>query len=337
MKPVKRPLTKASLRAFLAVPLAAALALGGLVTPMEARAADFPAKPVRFIVPFPPGGPVDTVARALGQKVSEYWGQPVLVENRAGAGGIVGAEAAARAAPDGYTVFVGAIHHSVLPGLGIKLSYDIERDFAPVIFGARFPIILVANPSVPASNVRELVAWAKANPAKLSYGSAGNGGGTHLAGELFKSLAGVFILHIPYRGSAPAMADVVGNQVQLMFADGPTALAALRGNRVKAIAVGSPQRSALVPQVPTMAEAGLPGYEAYSWAGMWVPAGTPPAVITKLNADMARAFADPALRERLLGQGAEPAPGTAAEFGAFVRAEKTKWAQVIQRAGIKPD
>ena len=307
------------------------------VTPLGASAQDFPVRPVRFIVPFPPGGPVDTVARALAQKVSEYWAQPVQVENRAGAGGIVGAEAASRAAPDGYTVFVGAIHHSVLPSLGLKLSYDIERDFMPVIFGARFPIILVAHPTLPASNVKDLIAYAKANPAKLTYSSAGNGGGTHLAGELFKNLAGVFILHIPYRGSAPAMADVVGGQTQMMFADGPTALAAMRGNRVKALAVGSPQRSALVPQVPTMAEAGLKGYEAYSWTGLWVPAGTPAAVIAKLNADMSRAFSDPATKERLLGQGAEPAPGSAAEFGAFVRAEKAKWARVIKAANIKPD
>ncbi len=317
--------------------LALALAGWALAGAVQAQSAEFPARPVRFIVPFPPGGPVDTVARALGQKVGEYWGQPVIVENRAGAGGIVGAEIAARAAPDGHTVFVGAIHHSVLPGLGIKLSYDIERDFAPVIFGARFPIILVANPSVPATNVKELIAHAKANPGRLSYSSAGNGGGTHLAGELFKNLAGVFILHIPYRGSAPAMSDVISGQTQLMFADGPTALAALRGNRVKAMAVGSPQRSALVPQVPTMTEAGVKGYEAYSWTGLWVPAGTPPAVIARLNADMARAFADPALKERLLGQGAEPAPGTPSEFGAFVRAEKAKWARVIQAANIKPD
>ncbi|HPU53634.1 MAG TPA: tripartite tricarboxylate transporter substrate binding protein [Burkholderiaceae bacterium] len=305
--------------------------------PLSTLAQDFPSRPVRFIVPFPPGGPVDTVARALAQKVSEYWGQPVLVENRAGAGGIVGAEAASRATPDGYTVFVGSIHHSVLPGLGMKLSYDIERDFTPVIFGARFPIILVANPALPASSVKDLIAYAKANPAKLTYSSAGNGGGTHLAGELFKNLAGVFILHIPYRGSSPAMADVIGGQTQMMFADGPTALAAMRGGRVKALAVGSPQRSALVPQVPTMTEAGVKGYEAYSWTGLWVPAGTPGSVVAKLNADMNRAFSDPATKDRLLGQGAEPAPGTAAEFGAFVRAEKDKWARVIKAANIKPD
>jgi tripartite-type tricarboxylate transporter receptor subunit TctC len=197
----------------------------------------------------------------------EYWAQPVLVENRAGAGGIVGAEAASRAAPDGYTVFVGAIHHSVLPSLGMKLPYDIERDFTPVIFGARFPIILVAHPTLPASNVKDLIAYAKANPAKLTYSSAGNGAARIWRRELFKSLSGVFILHIPYRGSSPAMADVAGGQTQLMFADGPTALAAMRGNRVKALAVGSPQRSALVPQVPTIAESGVKGYEAYSWTG----------------------------------------------------------------------
>jgi tripartite-type tricarboxylate transporter receptor subunit TctC len=297
----------------------------------------FPSGPVRLIVPFPPGGPVDVTGRALAQRLTEIWGAQVTVENRGGGNSVIGAEVAARAAPDGHSIFVGAIHQSVLPGFGNKLPYDIEKDFTPVMFGAQFPIILCAHPSVPASNVRELVRYAKANPGKLAFSSAGNGGGTHLAGELFKEKSGVFMLHIPYRGSAPAMTDLLAGQVQLMFSDGPTALPHVKTGRVKALAVGSPRRSALVPDLPTMIEAGVPGYEAYSWAGVWVPAATPRDIVAKINADTVKAFSDPATKERLLGQGAEVSPGTPEQFGGFVRGEMTKWAAVIKRAGIKPD
>ena len=196
--------------------LAAASALSGTARAQSA----FPRGPVRLIVPFPPGGPVDVTGRAMAQKLTELWGTQVSVENRSGGNSVIGAEAAARAAPDGHTIFLGAIHQSVLPGFGNKLPYDIEKDFTPVMFGAQFPIIVCVHPSVPVSNVKELVAYAKKNPGKLAYSSAGNGGGTHLAGELFKEKAGVFILHIPYRGSAPAMADLLAGQVQLMFSDG---------------------------------------------------------------------------------------------------------------------
>ncbi len=297
----------------------------------------FPRGPVRLIVPFPPGGPVDVTGRAMAQKLTELWGMQVAVENRSGGNSVIGAEAAARAAPDGHTIFLGAIHQSVLPGFGSKLPYDIEKDFTPVMFGAQFPIIVCAHPSVPFNNVKELIAYARQNPARLAYSSAGNGGGTHLAGELFKEKAGVFMLHIPYRGSAPAMADLLAGQVQMMFSDGPTALPQVRAGKVKALAVGSPKRSALVPDLPTMIEAGLPGYEAYSWAGFWVPAATPREIVTRLNADFVRAFSDTAVKERLLGQGAEVAPGTPEQFGAFVKSEMAKWAAVIKRAGIKPD
>ena len=311
-------------------------ALCGITGSAQAQTT-FPRGPVRLIVPFPPGGPVDVTARALAQRLTELWGQQVAVENRSGGNSVIGAEAAARAAPDGQTIFVGAIHQSVLPGFGNKLPYDLEKDFTPVMFGAQFPIILCAHPSVPAANVRELIKYAKANPGRLAYSSAGNGGGTHLAGELFKEKAGVFMLHIPYRGSAPAMTDLLAGQVQLMFSDGPTALPHLKSGRVKALAVGSPKRSALVPELPTMIEAGLPGYEAYSWAGIWAPAATPREIVVKINADTVRAFSDAATRERLLGQGAEVGPGTPEQFGSFVKSGMTKWAAVIKRAGIKPD
>lgn len=310
----------------------AVLALAG-----PACAQSFPSKPIRFIVPFPPGGPVDAVARIVGQRVSQSTGQAVTVENRAGAGGIVGAEYSAKAAADGYTVFVCAIHHSVLPSIHAKLPYDFWRDFVPVSMGATFPIVVVANPSVPVNSLKDLIAYARANPGKLSYGSSGNGGGTHLAGELFKTLAGVDILHVPYKGSAPAMTDVLGGQVQLMFADGPTAVPQVKGGKVKALAVAQAKRSALVPDVPNAGEAGLPGYDAYSWAGFVAPAGTPAEVVARLNAEIVKALSAPDMRDALLTRGAEPQPGTPEQFAAFVRAEMTKWARVVREANIKVD
>ena len=318
----------------------ASAALMGLTTSARAAAqaaASYPLRPVRIIVPFPPGGPVDVTARALAARLSTLWSQSVVVENRSGANSVIGADAAAKAAPDGYTLFMGAIHQSVLPGLGLKLPYDIEKDFQPVMFGAVFPIVLVVHPAVPARNLSELIQLVKASPGKFAYSSSGNGGGTHLAGELFKAQAEVFMLHIPYRGSAPAMADLLGGQVQMMFADGPTGVPQVKAGRVRAMAVGSPQRSALLPEVPTMREAGLKDYEAYSWAGLWVPAGVPADLVARLNADCVKAFSDPAVKERLLGQGAEVRPGTPAEFGAFVKTEIRKWGAVIRRANIKPD
>ena len=304
---------------------------------LPAAAQGYPAKPVRFIVPFPPAGPVDTTARGFTQKLSEYWGQQALVENRAGAGGIVGAEAAAKSTPDGYTFFVGSIHHSVLPSLNPKLPYDIQKDFVPVTFAAQFPIILVAHPSVPAKTVQELIAYAKQNPGKLAYGSAGNGGGTHLAGELFKTMAGVDLLHVPFKGSAPAMTDLLGGQVQLMFSDAPTALPHVKSGKVRALGVGSPKRSALVPDVPTIAESGVKGYDAYSWAGVFAPAGTPKEIVAKVNADIVKSLSDPEVKKRLLEAGAEAAPGTPDQFGAFLKAEIAKWAKVVKDANIKAD
>ncbi len=310
----------------------AALAVAG-----GAAAQSYPSKPIRFIVPFPPGGPVDAVARIVGQRISQSTGQAVTVENRAGAGGIVGAEIAAKAPADGYTVFVCAIHHSVLPSINAKLPYDFWRDFVSVGMGATFPIVVVANPSVPVNSLKELIAYAKANPGKLSYGSSGNGGGTHLAGELFKTLAGVDILHVPYKGSAPAMTDVLGGQVQLMFADGPTAVPQVKGGKVKALAVAQSKRSALVPDVPNAGEAGLPGYDAYSWAAFVAPAGTPPEIVQRLNAEIVKALSAPDMREAMLARGAEPQPGTPEQFTAFMRGEMTKWAKVVREANIKAD
>jgi tripartite-type tricarboxylate transporter receptor subunit TctC len=311
----------------------ALLALAG----MNALAQSFPSKPVRFIVPFPPGGPVDTTARITAQKLSELWGQQVIIDNRAGAGGIVGAEAAAKSPADGYTVFVCAIHHSVLPGLKPKLSYDIEKDFVPLTFGARFPIILVANPAVAANTVGELIALAKKNPGKLSFGSSGNGGGTHLAGELFNMQAGTDLQHIPYKGSAPAMSDLLGGQVNLMFSDAPTALQHIKNGKVRALGVANAQRSELLPGIPAIAESGLPGYEAYSWAAFVAPAGVPKDIAAKLSTDIAKVLAQPETKQRLLDAGAEAAPTTAEGFGKILHAEIQKWTKVVKTANIQAD
>lgn len=315
---------------------AGALALAGLL-PAHAQTGPFPNRPVKLVVPFPPGGPVDTVARAVGQKLQELWGQPVVVDNRAGAGGQVGADLAAKAPADGYTVFVCSIHHTVLPALKPKLPYDIERDFVPLSFGARFPIVLVLAPGVEARNVAELVALAKRQPGKLAYASSGNGGGTHLAGELFDLQAGTKLLHVPYKGSAPAMADVLGGQVQMMFADAPTALPQVRGGKVRAIGVAQAQRSELFPGVPTFAEAGVPGYDAYSWAGFVAPAATPKDVAARLSADIARVLALPDVKARLHDAGAEPAPTSAEAFGQFLSAELAKWGRVVKAGNIQAD
>jgi tripartite-type tricarboxylate transporter receptor subunit TctC len=297
----------------------------------------YPSRQVRFIVPFPAGGPMDTVGRAVGQRLTEVWGQPVVVDNRAGAGGLVGADVAAKSPHDGYTVLVCSIHHTVLPSLQRKLPYDIERDFAPLTFGTRFPIVLVAHPSLPVRNVAELIALDKTKPRSLSFASAGNGGGTHLAGELFNMLAGTQMQHVPYKGSAPAMSDLLGNQVALMFSDAPTAIPQIRAGKVRAIAMGSAQRWSGLPDLPTVAESGLNGYEAYSWAAFVAPAGTPGDVVNRLSTDIGQALNQPDVRQRLQDVGAEAAPGTPQEMAQLLRSEMSKWAQVVRTGRIQMD
>jgi tripartite-type tricarboxylate transporter receptor subunit TctC len=314
----------------------AAAAMGTLAVPAFAQSA-YPSRPVKFVVPFPAGGPVDTTGRAVAQKLSELWGQQAIVDNRAGAGGIVGAEIAAKLPADGYNVFVCSIHHSVLPSLKPRLTYDIERDFMPVSFGAMFPVVLVAHPDVPVKTVADLIALDKRSPGKLSYGSSGSGGGTHLAGELFNMQAGTKLLHVPYKGSAPAMTDLLGGQVQFMFSDAPTALPQIKAGKVRAIAVASAQRSALLPDVPTVAESGLPGYEAYSWAAFLVPAGTPKDLVQRLSADIGKALGDPQVKQRLYDAGAEAAPTTPEAFAKMLHTEIAKWTKVVRTADIKVD
>lgn len=297
----------------------------------------WPDKAVTFVVPFPPGGPVDATARITTQAMAKNWSVPAVIDNKAGAGGIVGAQAAAKAAPDGYHFFFAAIHHAVLPSLNAKLPYDIQKDFVPVGMGARYPIVLVVHPSLPVKSVQELIAYAKANPNKLSYSSAGTGGGTHLAGELFASLTGVKMQHIPYKGSSPAMQDLVGGQVQLMFADATSALPFIKSGRVRALAVGNPEPSVFFPELPTIASAGVKDYEAYSWSGVVAPKGTPPEAVKQANAQLNKALKDPQVIETMNKAGQEPVAMSPEEFAAFLDVEIKKWSKTVQEAGIKPE
>ncbi len=322
---------------FLNVCVLAIAAITAAATVQAQAQATWPDKAVTFIVPFPPGGPVDTTARLTTQAMAKNWSTPAVIDNKAGAGGIVGAQAAAKSAPDGNHFFFAAIHHAVLPSLNSKLPYDIQKDFVPVGMGARYPIVLVVHPSLPVKNVQELIDYAKANPNKLSYSSAGTGGGTHLAGELFTSLAGVKMQHIPYKGSSPAMQDLVGGQVQLMFADATSAIPFIKSGRVRALAVGNPEPSVFFPDLPTIASAGVKGYEAYSWSGVVAPKGTPPEAVKQANAQLNKVLKDPQVIETMNKAGQEPVAMSPEEFAAFLDNEIKKWSKTIQSAGIKPE
>jgi tripartite-type tricarboxylate transporter receptor subunit TctC len=303
-----------------------------------ASAQGFPTKPIRIVVPFPAGGTTDVLARAAAQKLTETLGQPAVVDNRPGAGGNIGAELVAKSAPDGYTLLMGTVGtHAINPGLYPKLPYDHVKDFAPVILVAGVPNVLVVNPSLPVNSVQELVAYAKANPGKLNFASSGNGTSIHLSAELFKLMAGVQMTHVPYKGSAPALQDLVGGQVQLMFDNMPSSLALIKAGKLKALAVTSKERAPALPDVPTIAESGLPGYDASSWFGLLAPAGTPPPAIARLNGEIAKWLATPEAREKLLAQGANAAGGTPEDFARFIAAETAKWQKVVKESGAKVD
>ncbi|MEO8675947.1 MAG: tripartite tricarboxylate transporter substrate binding protein [Casimicrobiaceae bacterium] len=314
--------------------LGALLALAAIV----ASAQTYPAKPIRLVVPFPPGGATDILARDVAQKLTEAWGQQVIVDNRPGAGGNIGSELVAKAAPDGYTLEMGTVGtHAINASLYAKMPYDHVKDFAPVILVAGVPNVLVVNPALPANSVAELIAYAKANPGKLNFASSGNGTSIHLSGELFKFMAGVQMTHVPYKGSAPALQDLLGGQVQLMFDNLPPSLPQIKAGKLRALAVTSLTRAPALPDVPTMAEAGLPGFEASSWFGVLAPAGTPPAIVTKLNAEIAKWLATPEAKERLSKQGANAAGGTPEDFAKHIAAETAKWAKVVKDSGAKID
>jgi len=312
---------------------AAARLLALLVFCGAALAQPYPSKPVRFIVNFPPGGSVDLIARLIAPRMSERLGQPVVVENRAGAGGMIGVEAVAKSAPDGHTIGLataGALTSNAY--LYPAMPYDPEKDLAPVSMLALIPFFLVAHPSQPAT-LKELIQKAKVTP--LSYGFGGNGSTMHLAGELFNMMAGVKLQGVPYKGSGPVSADVLGGQVPLGVVDVPSAIASVRAGKMRALAVTSKQRIAAAPEVPTFEEAGLPGYEAVGWFGVVAPAATPPEVVHRLNGEIRAALAIPEVRERAIAAGTEPFADSPQEFAALIREETKKWAEVIKAAGVK--
>jgi len=321
----------------IARPTIAVLASLALLT-AAAQAQTYPSKPIRFIVPFAPGGGSDLVARTVGQKITEALGQPVIIDNRTGAAGMIGAEVAAKSPADGHTLLLGSNGPlAINPSLYPKMPYDAVRDFAPVSLVTIMPFVLVTHPALPVKTVKELIALARARPNQLNYGSPGNGSTTHLANELLKSMTGIQITHIPYKGVAPAAIDLISGQVQMMSGDLSTLLPHVRSGRMRAIAVTGAKRSSLVPEIPTVAESGIPGYEASGWFGVLVPAGTPQPVIERLNGAMVKGLGASDARERLSAFGGEVAPGTPDEYGAHIRREAAKWGKLIKSIGLKAD
>lgn len=309
-----------------------------LVAMAPVAAQSYPAKPIRFIVPFAPGGSSDIQARIIGQKLVEAWGQPVIVENRGGAGGIAAAEISAGAVPDGHTLFLGHVGtQAANPSLYRKLPYDPAADFAPVVQTVTQPLVLVTPPAFPVTSVAALVTLARNEPGKLQFASAGNGSPNHIAGEMFKAMAKLDLGHVPYKGSAPAELDVMAGRVPMFFDTMLSAMPFVKDGRLKALAVTGAKRSPARPELPTMAEAGIAGYEFMTWNGFFAPAHTPAAVIAKLNREITRVLALPEVQKRIVGDGAEIASGTPQDFAAYVKIEREKLARVIQSAGIRID
>ena len=306
--------------------------------PIAARAADaYPSKPVHIIVPYPAGGVADALPRIVGEKLSQKWGQPVIIENKAGASGNIGMEEGARAEPDGYTLVLAAAGNmTVNPILFKNLRFDTYKDLTPVTLLAASPNVLVVHPSVPAKNYKELVAYAKQNPGKLNFASPGEGSGAHLAGELFNLEAGIKTVHIPYKGMAPAVNDLLGGNVQMMFAGISTVLQHIKSGKLVPIAMAAPKRSPQLPDLPTVAEEGLPGFDVTSWYGIVVRAGTPPAIVQKVQRDIAEALKAPDVQAKLSNYGLEPVGNTPEAFDAMIKSETRKWTDIVHKAGIKP-
>jgi len=303
--------------------------------PAAAPAQDYPARPIKLIVSYPPGGPADILARGLAQRLGERLGQPVLVENHGGANGNIGAQLAARAAADGYTLFMTTSSHAANVTLYPKPGYDLMRDFAHISNVASYPLLLVVHPGMPANSVGELVALARARPDGYTFASAGSGGGAHLAGALFQIMAGVRLVHVPYKGTGPALLDLVGGQVNLMFAGVSAAMPQVKAGKLRALGVSSRTRLRATPEIPTISEAGVVGYEIASWLGVSAPAGTPTHVIARLNAEIAGVASQADFAQRLALEGAELQAGPSAAFTRYVESEVGKWEQVIRASGIK--
>jgi tripartite-type tricarboxylate transporter receptor subunit TctC len=307
-----------------------------LVVAGGARAA-YPEKPVRIIVPYPAGGTTDIIARIVAQRLGERLGQPFVVDNRSGAGGNIGTQAAAAAAPDGTTLLLASIAQAINMSMYKNLSFDFARDFAPITQIATTPNVLAVNPGIPAKTLDELLALIRANPGKYNFGSTSLGGSPHMSGELLKVMAKVDIVHVPYRGAAPMLTDLIGGQIQMGFDNLPSSMAHIRSGAIRAIAVTSAKRSASAPEIPTMAESGLPGYEVSGWFGLLAPANTPPAVIELLHKTAAAIVAEEPVRAKLHDVGAEPVGNTPAEYGAVINAEVEKWAKVVAQTGVSAD
>ncbi len=320
-------------RRFLHTALVALLALSA----SDLFAEDYPTRPIRLVVPFPAGGTTDILAREVGDRLSRSLGQSVVVDNRPGAAGNIGADLVAKSAPDGYTLLMGTVGtHAINPSLYTRMPYDHVKDFVPIVLVAGVPNVLEVTPSLPVNSVADLIKLAKEKPGQLNFASSGSGTSIHLSGELFKTMAGVDMTHVPYKGSAPALTDLMGGQVQLMFDNLPSSLQQIKAGKLRAIAVTSAQRAPALPNVP-IAESGLPGFEASSWFGMLAPAGTPPAVIARINAEVNQWLQTTEAKEKLVAQGAVVAGGTPEQFAAHIRAETEKWAKVVKVSGAKVD
>ena len=297
----------------------------------------YPAKPIRFLVAFPPGGTSDILARTIGQKLAESLGVQVVVDNRPGAGGNIGAEAAAKSPPDGYTIFMGTTSQAISVSLYSKLNYNLLTDFAPITQAVNYANMLVVHPSLPVKSVKELIALAKARPGQLNYGTAGNGTPPHMTGELFKSYTGVNIQHVPYKGGAPAIADLLGGQITIMFDNVPPLLPHVQAGKMRPLAVTSLKRINVLRDLPTLDEAGLKGFDSVAWNGVLAPAGMPREIIVKLNAEIVRILNLPDVRERLSSQGADPVGSTPEQFATWIRSEVQKWAKVVRDSGARVD
>ena len=315
-----------------------ALGLAAALPPAHAQAPVYPTKPVKLVVPFPPGGSLDIAGRLIAQKLTEMWGQSVVVENKPGAGGNIGADFVAKSPADGYTILLGALStHAVNPSLYKTMPYDAVRDFAPITLIAITPNVLVVNASLPVNSAKEFIAYAKANPGKLSFGSGSNGSAGHLAGELFKVETNTDAVHVPFKGGAPATQALLAGDTQFMFDNLANAMAQVKAGKIKALAVTTAQRSSLVPELPTMAEAGLAGFDISTWYGLFAPAGTPPAIVAKWNADVTKILKSPDVRAKLIADGADPSPDTPEQFREFIARELAKYARIVKASGAKVD
>jgi tripartite-type tricarboxylate transporter receptor subunit TctC len=306
-----------------------------LAAGLAAQARAFPDKPVRLVVPFPAGGSTDVVSRLLGQKLSELWRQPVVIDNRPGASTILGTDLVAKAAPDGYTLLVTTASFTIVPSLASRLPYDPAKDFEPITLINTTPLVLVVNPNVPARSLQELIALAKARPGALNFGSSGSGGSNHLAGELFNAMAGVKMVHVPYKGNAPALNDLVGGHVDVVFNGLTSAMPLIKSGKLRPLAVTSLARADALPEIPTLDELGMKGFQAVGWSGLSAPARTPREVIARINADVVKIIRSPAMLERLKAEGSDPVGNSPEQFAAFLQEETARWSRVIRFAGIE--